>query len=209
MRITKFGHSCLLVEEGTARVLIDPGVYSDLLGDMTGIDAVLITHEHPDHLDINAIWAVLAQSAVKIYTNEGVGEKLKTENIQFELLQDKQSVEIKGVLVEGFGVDHAMIHPDFPIVRNCGYRIAKKFFYGGDSLENIVPCEILAYPAVAPWMKVEWAIDYARQIKPKICFPVHDAFLKFPGPFYLIPEKLLPPAGIAWRVIGEGENASF
>lgn len=209
MKITKFGHSCLLVEEGEARILIDPGSYSDLSGDMTGIDAVLITHEHPDHLDIDALWAILAQSYIKIYTNEGVGEKLKSENIAFELLQDKQNVEIKGVLVEGFGRDHAMIHPSYPIVRNTGYRIAKKFFYGGDSVANIVPCEVLAYTAVAPWLKIEWAIENALKIKPKVCFPVHDAFLKLPGPFYFLPEKLLGEAGIKWVVIEPGQSAEF
>ncbi|MBP9694894.1 MAG: MBL fold metallo-hydrolase [Candidatus Magasanikbacteria bacterium] len=29
MRITKFGHSCLLVEENDVRVLIDPGAFSN------------------------------------------------------------------------------------------------------------------------------------------------------------------------------------
>lgn len=209
MKITKFGHSCLLIEEGSARILIDPGSYSDLSYDMTGIDAILITHEHQDHLNIDYLWGILAQSAAKIYTNEGVGAVLQKENIAFELLEDKQSVEIKGVLVEGFGVDHAMIYPSYPMVRNCGYRIAKKFFYGGDSVENIVPCEILAYTAVAPWLKVEWAIENALKIKPKICFPVHDAFLKFPGSFYLLPEKLLSEAGIKWVVIEPGQSAEF
>ncbi|HLD61019.1 MAG TPA: MBL fold metallo-hydrolase [Patescibacteria group bacterium] len=207
MKITKFGHSCLLVEEGNARILVDPGSYSTLQNDAENVDAVLITHEHQDHLNADSVRIIMRNNPkAKIYTNTGVGEKLKAESIPFELLQDKQSTIIKDVLVEGFGVDHAMIYPSYPIVRNTGYRIANKFFYGGDSVENIVPCEILAYPAVAPWMKMEWAIDYAKKIKPKMCFPVHDAFLKFPGPFYLAPEKLLGEAGIQWMVIEEGKS---
>lgn len=210
MKITKFGHSCLLVEEGGARILLDPGTYSTGQNDVKNIDAVLITHEHQDHIDAESLKTILQNNSnVKIYTNNGVGELLKKEGIAFNLLEDGQSTDVKGVLIEGFGVDHAMIFAQMPIIRNTGYRIAKRFFYGGDSLTTIVPCEILAYPAVAPWMKVEWAIDFAKAVKPKVCFPVHDAFLKIPGPFYNAPQNFLKEAGIEWVVISAGETKEF
>ena len=49
MKITKFGHSCLLVEEGGARILLDPGKYSILQNNVENVDAIVITHEHQDH----------------------------------------------------------------------------------------------------------------------------------------------------------------
>ncbi len=206
MRITKFGHSCLLIEEGSARILLDPGKYSTLQNNVENLDAILITHEHQDHCDLDSLQAILAKNPkTHIFTNPGVGQKLVEANVVFDVLGDSQSITVNGVLIEGFGQMHAEIYPTFPRVHNTGYRIAKKFFYGGDSLDNVVECEVLAYPAVAPWMRVAQTIDYANAIKPKICFPVHDAFLKITGPFYLMPEKLLNPE-IKWLVIEEGKS---
>lgn len=206
MKITKFGHSCLLVEDGRARILLDPGSYSTVPKDLKAINAILITHEHQDHLNFDTLKIILKNNPkAKIFTNHGVGKKLVEQNISYDVLGSGQSITVNSVLIEGFGEKHAMIHPDLPSIDNTGYRIAKRFFYGGDSVENSVDCEILAYPAVAPWMKVEWALDYAIKIKPKLAFPVHDAFLKFPGPFYMLPEKFLTEAGIKWLILEEGK----
>jgi L-ascorbate metabolism protein UlaG (beta-lactamase superfamily) len=126
MRITKYGHSCLLVEEGGARILIDPGAFSSGQNSVRGIDAVLITHEHADHLSPDSLRAVLANNPdATVYTNQGAGAILDKEGIPFSVLGDGQSAEVKGVLVEGFGVDHACIHESIPIIRNTGYRITK------------------------------------------------------------------------------------
>ncbi len=56
MRITKLVHSCILVESSNKKILVDPGVYSWADGkvkstDFSGIDSVVITHAHPDHLN--------------------------------------------------------------------------------------------------------------------------------------------------------------
>jgi len=211
MNITKFGHSCLLIEEQQARILIDPGVYSSLQNDVTNLDAILITHEHADHCDLASLKIILANNPqAHIFTNTGVGEKLKAEHIPFELLLGGQSQTIKGVLIEGYGEWHATIYKAIPIIHNVGYRIAERFFYGGDALTPPnVPVEILAYPALAPWMKSAEGIEYALAAKPKVCFPVHDSFLKFPGSFYALPEKMLAEQGITWQVIEPGSSFDF
>ena len=48
MRITKFGHACVRIEHDGTTVVLDPGVFTDPAA-VDGADAVLITHEHPDH----------------------------------------------------------------------------------------------------------------------------------------------------------------
>ena len=50
MKLTHLGHACLLVETGRARLLIDPGTLS-AFDDVRDLDAVLVTHQHPDHVD--------------------------------------------------------------------------------------------------------------------------------------------------------------
>jgi len=55
MELTHFGHSCLLAEfgvaSGAARLLFDPGTFSHGFEGVTGLSAILITHQHPDHAD--------------------------------------------------------------------------------------------------------------------------------------------------------------
>ena len=54
MEITRFGHASVLVEVAGTRVLIDPGVFSsDEAFALEGLDAIVVTHQHPDHIDVN------------------------------------------------------------------------------------------------------------------------------------------------------------
>jgi len=59
MRITHLGHACLLVETGGQRILLDPGAFSSRIVDVTGLDVILITHQHADHLDLQRLPALL------------------------------------------------------------------------------------------------------------------------------------------------------
>jgi L-ascorbate metabolism protein UlaG (beta-lactamase superfamily) len=73
MKITKFGHCCLLIDEKSLRILIDPGKYSDGQNSITNIDVVLITHEHQDHLHVDSVKSIIANNpSVRIMTNAGV-----------------------------------------------------------------------------------------------------------------------------------------
>ena len=60
MRITHLGHACLLVEMADTRVLVDPGTFADDLSALRDLDAVLVTHQHPDHLDPDRVPALVA-----------------------------------------------------------------------------------------------------------------------------------------------------
>lgn len=203
MKITKYGHCCLLIEEGGIRILTDPGTYSDQQNSVQNIDIVLITHEHSDHLHIESLKKVLANNPeAKIITNSTVGEKLSKENIKFLILEDGQNLTEQDILFEAFGKHHACLHPSIFPSQNTGYFIANKLFYPGDALTNPnKPVNILALPVAGPWIKVSEAIDYALTLKPKICFPVHDGILKSIGSAHSVPMKILPQNGITFQVL--------
>src|SRR3990167_3237458 len=179
MKITKFGHCCLLIEENGVRILTDPGNYSTQQSEVQGIDFVLITHEHADHFHLDSLRALLKNNPeAKVITNQSVGLLLEKENISFTLVKDGQSFQASGVSIEGVGKNHALIYPTLPIVQNTGYFIANKLFYPGDALtqpEKTV--ELLALPVAGPWIKIQEAIDYALQVHSKVCFPIHDGNL--------------------------------
>ena len=60
MRITKYIHSCLLLEEDGHKLLFDPGKFSFVEGlvkpaQFNDVETIAISHEHPDHIDIDAL----------------------------------------------------------------------------------------------------------------------------------------------------------
>ena len=216
MDITKFGHCCLLIETKGLRILTDPGSYSTLQNERAdNIDVILITHEHGDHYHVESLKTVLAKSPhARVITNRGVGVFLDKEKILFEILEHGSFAEIRGVKggvkIEAFGEKHALIYPGWKEVINTGYFIADRLFYPGDAFYNPgKPVDILALPVSGLWMKISEAIDYAKEIKPRAAFPVHDGMLKFGGANHMVPEKILKEAGIEFVVIAEGETKSI
>ena len=211
MKITKFGHCCLLIEEDGLRILTDPGTYSEGQNEVKNIDVILITHEHADHLHIDSLKKVLQNNPqAKIITNKGVAKLLDKEGIGYTLLEDGQSIKEKGVRIEGFGTKHAAMYPGLPQADNTGYFIANRLFYPGDAFTDPnKPVDILALPAAGPWLKLSEAIDYAKAMKPKACFPVHEGGLNAPGTVYRIPPTILEPFGIKFIVLEIGKETDF
>lgn len=197
-----------MIEEGGLRILTDPGSYSTLPDGLDNIDLVLITHEHQDHLHVDSLKIILKNNPqAKVLTNKSVGSILEKEGIAYQLIEHGQSVIEKGVLIEGFGKEHAVIYPTIPLTENIGFFIAEKLFYPGDVLtEPSHPVEILALPVAGPWLKLSEAIDYALKLKPKVCFPVHDGILKSPGLSYKLPSIILEPQGIRFIAMEEGKG---
>ena len=211
MKITKLGHCCLVVEENGARIMTDPGAWSTLQHEERGIDYIFITHEHQDHFHIESLKTVLKNNPkAKAVTNRSVGKLLDAEKISYELLEHGGVAEFGSVQVEGHGDKHAVIYEKFGQVQNTGYFFANRFFYPGDAFFNPnKPVEILALPVCGPWMNISEAIDYAKLLKPKVVFPVHDGMLKILGPFHGVPQKILSEAGIDFRSITPPTTLNF
>jgi L-ascorbate metabolism protein UlaG (beta-lactamase superfamily) len=183
MRISKYGHACLLIEEDGSKILMDPGAFSKGFEELTGVNAILITHQHPDHMVPDNIEKVTSKNPqVRVYSDEGSGEVLNQAGMKVQVVHEGDEFDINGLSVRVFGRDHAIIHPDIPGIFNVGYMIAKRFFYPGDAFTIPgQPVEVLAAPVGAPWLKIEEAIDYVRAVKPKIVIPVHDGVLSAAG----------------------------
>lgn len=210
MKITKFGHSCLLVEEGDARILFDPGNYSTVPA-LEKLDAIFITHSHQDHVDVSTLKKLIVLNPrARIFSNEEACVALAKENITVDRLEDKEQAVVQNVVIEGAGGWHAENHTCLAPLKNIGYFIGDRFFYPGDALTiPDRPVEILAYPAVAPWIKIAESLEYLKAVKPEAAFPVHDGFLKFGGPYYAHPERHAKEWGIRWVVLEEGKPQEF
>jgi L-ascorbate metabolism protein UlaG (beta-lactamase superfamily) len=206
MRITKFGHACLLVEEAQTRFLIDPGTMSKGFEQLKDITAILVTHDHGDHVDPKAVTALLKLNPeAKVYADKGGVAVLAEEGIETQAAAAGDDFEVNGVRVQVAGEFHAPIHRDLPAMSNVGYLIAGRLFYPGDALTvPPFPVEILALPTGGPWMKTEEGIDYLTEIKPKVAIPVHDALYARPGMFNRMYEQTATKLGATFRAIDDG-----
>ena len=183
MQLTKFGHSCLLVEEGRARMLVDPGTLSGGFEELEGLTAVLFTHQHVDHLDSERLRGLLDRNpGVRVVSDEGSAKPLGEAGVDVEAVHDGDELEIGGVGVRVVGRDHAIIHPDIPVVPNVGFLVGGRLFHPGDAFTLPgQPIDVLAVPAGAPWLKVSEPIDYLRVVRPKVAVPVHERLLSTIG----------------------------
>lgn len=213
MKIKKLGHCCLFIQTEKLNILTDPGAFSETQNSVADIDVVLITHEHADHLHVESLKTVLANNPnAKVLTNSGVAEILKTEGIEHELLEGRNTKDIDGILIEAYDGKHEEIFEEVGQVQNTGYFIADKLFYPGDSFHNPQkPVEILALPVAGPWCKTPEAIRYALLIKPKKAFPVHDGMLQKEriGAAHKIPENVLSKNGIEFIAMTDGDEKEF
>lgn len=175
MRLTKLGHSCVRLDKDGASLLIDPGIWS---GDdpLAGASAVLITHEHVDHLHAQVVRAALDRDpALELWTNAAVAEQFAGFAGRVHAVAHGDSFQAAGFEVHVHGRDHAVVHPDLPVVPNICFAIDGNVFHPGDSFT--IPderVETLLLPISAPWLKAAEIFDYARAVRPKMSYAIHD-----------------------------------
>jgi L-ascorbate metabolism protein UlaG (beta-lactamase superfamily) len=204
MRITKYGHSCLHISEGSASILIDPGAFSQGFETLSGLTAVLVTHQHPDHLDPKRLPLLLrGNPGATLYADAGSVDLLAKEGITATPVASGDRLDV-GIGVEVFAGDHAVIHRDIPVIPNACYLVGGRLLHPGDSLTVLDrPVEILALPTSAPWMAVKEAVDYFRAVDPKAAIPIHDKLMANPAMVYGLLQRL-GPAGARWVNLDDG-----
>ena len=199
MKLTKYEHSCLVLVKGDATLVIDPGVFTTPLGDIAGVVAIVITHEHADHWTPEQLSRILDRNPdARILGPAGVAAA--AEGFTVEVVADGDEVTADPFSLKFFGGTHAVIHSSIPVVDNVGVLVDDSLYYAGDSYTvPPVSVETLAAPIGAPWLKIGEAMDYVLAVAPKRSFPVHEAVLSQIG-------KTMTQDRIAWATQqGNGE----
>ena len=177
MRITKFGHACVRIEHDGRALVLDPGGWTSPEA-VDGADAVLVTHEHPDHVSAD----LLRRTDAEVFTVLGVAQHLAQEapdlHERVHVLRPGTGFTAAGLQVETVGELHAVIHEELPRVHNSGFLVSDgqtRLFHPGDALTAPgEPVDVLCLPVSAPWLKISEAIDFARGVGAAHNLAIHD-----------------------------------
>jgi L-ascorbate metabolism protein UlaG (beta-lactamase superfamily) len=221
MELTHFGHSCLLASFGrtsqdaaaaATTILFDPGNFSHGFEGITGLSAILITHQHPDHADPARLPALVeANPGAALYADPQTAAQLGGA---WTAVHVGDELTLDGLTIRGVGGRHAVIHPEIPVIDNISYLIGDdthpaRLMHPGDALfEPGEPVQVLATPAAAPWMKISEAVDYLRAVAPTHAVPIHQGVVapEARGIYY---GRLTEMTDTDFRVLTEESSLAF
>jgi L-ascorbate metabolism protein UlaG (beta-lactamase superfamily) len=178
MELTHFGHSCILAQFGQTSLLFDPGTFAHGFEGITGLSAIVITHQHPDHVDTARLPALLdANPDATLYADQQTSEQL---GAPCHAVRVGDELTVGTLTIRALGGRHAVIHPEIPVIDNISYLVGDgdhraRLMHPGDALfVPDEPVDVLAAPAAAPWMKISEAIEYLRAVAPARAVPIHQ-----------------------------------
>lgn len=185
MRLTHLGHACLLAEIGGERILVDPGGFTPGLEEVRGLTAIVVTHQHPDHLDEARFpGLVRANPGARVLADRGSADVLAGLGIDAEV-HDGEST-LGAVTLTPVGEVHALIHDDIARIPNVGVVLRAEgepsLFHPGDSLDGEPgPVDVVAFPLNAPWQRSREMTGFLRRLNPPVAVPIHDGLLNPAG----------------------------
>lgn len=198
MKITKFVHSCLLIERADMTVLIDPGSYSwesrlISVNHLPKLDYIVVTHEHPDHYHPPFLKALSAQFPYSpIVTNSDLSGRLVGEGLPNPI------VTAGNEKLEVFEAAHEPLPLNQPVPKNIGVHVGGAITHPGDALHISQTKSVLALPITAPWGSLKQSLEQAVELKPRIILPIHDWHWHQAArtQMYAFGQRLLEPYGI-------------
>ena len=187
MRVTHLGHACLLVETADTRILVDPGTFSPGFESLRDLDAIVVTHQHADHLDQVRVPDLLrANRQAAIHADPETARLVDGAGVDVVVLEEGTDLHVGAVTISPVGRLHAVNHDGVPRVTNVGVVLRAdgepSLYHPGDAYDGEPgPVDVLAVPVNAPWARVSESIDFVRRLAPGGLIPIHDALLSAVG----------------------------
>jgi L-ascorbate metabolism protein UlaG (beta-lactamase superfamily) len=183
LKITFIGHGTLMFECGGKVIHVDPwGKLADY-SKLPKADLILVTHEHQDHLDLNAIKKIKTNKTVTILTKICAGK-----GATGEVMGNGDTKTVAGIKIEAVPA-YNLVHkrpesgqPFHPKGEGNGYILTfgdKRVYVAGDTentpeMKALKGIDVAFLPMNLPYtMTPEMVADAAKAFKPKILYPYH------------------------------------
>jgi L-ascorbate metabolism protein UlaG (beta-lactamase superfamily) len=161
----RWTHSCVRLEAHGASLVIDPGLWSEPEA-LEGVDAVLLTHEHADHVDLDLVRAC----GRPVYAPRGA----HLPGLASHPLDAGERYDVVGFEVETVGGTHARVLPDQETCANLGY-VVDGVYHPGDALAVAErPVATVLVPLQASWFKTAEGVGFLRAVDARRAFGIHD-----------------------------------
>lgn len=122
MKLTKYEHACLIIDNGQSRLIIDPGCFTKLPSNLKHVEQIIVTEEHLDHFDLANLKLILGQSPdAVLYTTKAVTEQLADSGIDSTAIAGAKTVKVHGFMLKFYETDHAPVYKKTPckVLRTC------------------------------------------------------------------------------------------
>lgn len=207
MKLTKFTHSCLYIQSDERDVLIDPGEWSELdFTTITNVDRLVITHNHPDHLNIDNIISVADRwPNLHIVCNQEVAQDIVEKTAKKNLV-----IRQTTACCVTFAAEHPSVPWSSHVAQNSGVHVVDQLTHPGDSLDFTETKRILALPINSAWASNKAAFEHVLELakKPEMIIPIHDWHLneEARADLYEKGEVVFKPHDINFIKITDGET---
>ena len=184
--LTHLGHACVLVEAADVRILIDPGAFAGDFLAVADLGAIVITHQHPDHLDLGRIDELIRRNPSAAVYADPDSVRILTDRGIAVAPTPHEGTTLGAVTLRGVGQMHALIHEDIARIPNVGVVISAPgeptFYHPGDALDaDPGPVDILGFPLNAPWQRSREMTAFLRAHAAATAVPIHDGLLNETG----------------------------
>ena len=182
LEITFIGHGTLMFQWGDKTVHVDPWTRLADYSELPKADIILVTHEHGDHLDAEAI-KILRTEETRIVLTELCSKRVEGGTVMKN--GDEQTVGgLKIEAVSAYNIVHKRDNgnPYHPKGDGNGYIITfgdKRVYVAGDTentpeMKKLSDIDVAFLPMNLPYtMTPEMVADAAKAFKPKILYPYH------------------------------------
>lgn len=209
MKLTKYEHACLVLEDAEKTLVIDPGVFSKTVPELTNVTGIVITHAHPDHFDIELLRKLIkANPSAQVFTVQSVADEV-SDICTPQVVTSGMVATCEPFELNFYGGQHAEIHTSIPLIENIGVMVNKLLYYPGDSFAlPDIGVHVLAVPASAPWMRMSEALNFIEDVKPKRVFPTHNGLLSDIGAkiHYGLLENFVDHLGGEFEIVAPGKS---
>ncbi len=204
MKVTRYFQSCLLIEGGESRLLIDPsGQETERFNNLAKLDAVIYTHQHSDHFD-RELAQKFADAGVAVYANASTAKQMKS---QPTVVNNGQKFDVGGLTVEARELAHCLMVDGSESVQNTGYLVGGKIFHPGDGKELAgLTVDTLAVPLSGPDISLKDAYAFTVQVGAKQVIPIHYDYLGGNPDFF---DSFVAKAGVKTHALKIGESAEL
>ena len=181
MKVSKQEHACLVIEEQGQTLVVDPGMYSQKLPELTNVVALTLSHIHDDHSFRPHVEKLLEDfPQIRVFGTQEVAEKL--DGLAVEVVYHGDRHQVGPFTLDFYGYFHQEIHSSIALVQNFGLMVNGELYYPGDSYTvPEVQVGTLACPSSAPWLRIGDVIDFLSEVRPRRSFPTHNALLSEHG----------------------------